>query len=255
MKLLTLNTWGGKIHKPLMELVERLDGEIDIFCLQEVFSAPSEFEIANGARADLYGDLSRALASYRAFHSPKSKGYDYGGFIGKDIEFGNAIFIRKDIPVFSYEEMFDVVSDAGYDWRQNAIAKAQFMTIQMGKSPVAICNFHGLWKKDTHKKDIPERIEQSRHIRRVLDQFSGEKIICGDFNLVPDGESIKILERGMRNLIKDHGITSTRSSLYQTSPVRYADYVLVTPGVKVKDFGVLPDEVSDHLAVKLDFEI
>ena len=255
MKLISLNTWGGKVHKPLMEFIKRLNGEIDIFCFQEDFSASSTLEIADGARASLYEDLSKILAQYQAFHSPKSKGYDYSGFIGKDINFGNAIFVKKDIQILSYDEMFNIVSDAGHDWRQNAIAKAQFITIQAGKSPLAICNFHGLWKKDTHKKDIPERIEQSHHIRKILDSFPGEKIICGDFNLLPDGESIKILEHGMRNLIKEYGITSTRSSLYKTSPVRFADYVLVTPGITVKDFKVLSDEVSDHLAVKLDFKI
>jgi endonuclease/exonuclease/phosphatase family metal-dependent hydrolase len=59
----------------------------------------------------------------------------------------------------------------------------------------------------------------------------------------------------MRNLIREYGITSTRSSLYATSPVMYADYALTTPGVKVNEFKVLPDEVSDHLALLLDFEI
>jgi endonuclease/exonuclease/phosphatase family metal-dependent hydrolase len=255
MKLLTLNTWGGKIHKPLLEFIERLNGEIDVFCLQEVFSTSTDLEISDGARANLYEDISKILSSYRAFHSPKSKGYDYSGYIGKDINFGNAIFIKNEIPVLSYDEMFNIVSDAGHDWRKNAIAKAQFITIQIGKAPLAICNFHGMWIKDTHKKDTPERIEQSHHIRKILESFDGEKIICGDFNLLPDGESIKILEHGMRNLIKDHKITSTRSSLYKTSPVRFADYVLVTPNIQVNRFAVLPDEVSDHLAVELDFAI
>ena len=90
--------------------------------------------------------------------------------------------------------MFNIVNDEGRDWRKNAIAKAQFMTVRVGGTPLAICNFHGMWIKDTKKKDTPERIEQSHHIRKILDSFSGEKIICGDFNLLPDGESIKILE-------------------------------------------------------------
>lgn len=255
MRLISLNTWGGKVHKPLMEFIERLNGEVDIFCFQEVFSTTADLEISDGARASLHEDISKILSSYRSFHSPKSKGYDYSGFIGKDINFGNAIFIKKNIPILSYDEMFNIVSDAGHDWRKNAIAKAQFMTIQTDNAPLAICNFHGMWIKDTHKKDTLERIEQSHHIRKILDSFPGEKIICGDFNLLPDGESIKILEHGMRNLIKDHKITSTRSSLYTTSPIRFADYVLVTPGIKVNDFAVLPDEVSDHLPVELNFEI
>lgn len=57
----------------------------------------------------------------------------------------------------------------------------------------------------------------------------------------------------MKNLIKDFGITSTRSSYYK-KPVRFADYTFVSEGIKINDFKVLPDEVSDHLAMYLDFE-
>lgn len=255
MKLLTLNAWGGKVHAPLLKFIQKMAGEIDIFCLQEVFSTTDDLEISDGARASLHEDISKILPAYKAFHSPKSKGYDYSGYIGKDINFGNAIFIKENIPILSYDEMFNIVNDEGRDWRKNAIAKAQFMTIRVGETPLAICNFHGMWIKDTKKRDTPERIEQSHHIRKILDSFSGEKIICGDFNLLPDGESIKILEENMRNLITDHHVTSTRSSLYKTSDIGFADYILVSQGIKVSDFKVLPDEVSDHLALELNFDI
>jgi endonuclease/exonuclease/phosphatase family metal-dependent hydrolase len=255
VKLLTLNTWGGKIHEPLLKFIKTKAENVDIFCFQEVFSTTADLKISDGARASLHEDISKILMSYRAFHSPKSKGYDYSGYIGKDINFGNAIFIKESISVLSYDEIFNIVSDAGHDWRKNAIAKAQFITIQVGGVPLAICNFHGMWIKDTNKKDTPERIEQSHHIRKILDSFPGEKILCGDFNLLPDGESIKILEKNMRNLITDYHVTSTRSSLYKTSGIQFADYILVSPGIKVTEFKVLPDEVSDHLALELDFSI
>jgi hypothetical protein len=71
---------------------------------------------------------------------------------------------------------------------------------------------------------------------------------------LPDTESLKKLENiGMRNLIKEFNITGTRSSHY-AKPERFADYTLVSDGIKVNDFKVLPDEVSDHLAMYLDFE-
>jgi endonuclease/exonuclease/phosphatase family metal-dependent hydrolase len=255
MKLLTLNTWGGKVHGPLMKFIEGAAGTVDVFCFQEVFSTPTDLKFSNGAKMNLYQDITEALRSYRAFHSPKSKGYDYGGYIGKDVDFGNAIFIKKDIPVLSCEELFDVVNDAGHDWKEMALAKAQLMTVEVNKKQVVICNFHGMWIKDSHKKDTPERIAQSKHLKEKLNAFQGEKILCGDFNLLPEGESIKILENEMKNLIKDFHVHSTRSSLYKTSGVGYADYILVTPGVTVQQFVVLPNEVSDHLALMLDFEV
>ena len=56
----------------------------------------------------------------------------------------------------------------------------------------------------------------------------------------------------MRNLIKEYRITSTRSHFYE-SDVRFADYVLVSPEIKVRDFRVLDDVVSDHLPLYVEF--
>lgn len=52
-------------------------------------------------------------------------------------------------------------------------------------------------------------------------------------------------DAGMRNLIKEYGVTSTRTSHY-TKDEKFADYAFITQGIKVKDFKVLPDEFSDH---------
>ena len=80
-----------------------------------------------------------------------------------------------------------------------------------------------------------------------------EKILCGDFNLLPNTESLAILSEDMKNLVKDFDITSTRSKLY-TKPEKFADYILVSPDVSVKKFTVMQDEVSDHLPLLLEFD-
>jgi endonuclease/exonuclease/phosphatase (EEP) superfamily protein YafD len=115
-----------------------------------------------------------------------------------------------------------------------------------------VAHLHGLWNGQG-KGDSPDRLLQSDNIVHFLQSLDGPHIFCGDLNLLPDTESLKKLEAaGMRNLIKEFGITSTRSSLY-TKPLRFADYMFVSGGIKVKDFKVLPDEVSDHLALYLEF--
>ena len=78
--------------------------------------------------------------------------------------------------------------------------------------------------------------------------------MSGDFNLLPDTQSIKKLENfGLRNLVKEYNITSTRTSFY-TKSEKFADYAFVSSEIAVKDFKVLPDEVSDHSPLYLEFE-
>jgi endonuclease/exonuclease/phosphatase family metal-dependent hydrolase len=60
-------------------------------------------------------------------------------------------------------------------------------------------------------------------------------------------------ELGMRNLITEYGVTSTRTSLYTKTEERFADYIFVSKDIEVKDFKVLPDVVSDHAALLLEF--
>ena len=63
---------------------------------------------------------------------------------------------------------------------------------------------------------------------------------------------MSILNEGNRNLIQEYKIDSTRSALYKKSE-KFADYVIVSQNVEVKDFKVLKEEVSDHLPLFLEF--
>ena len=51
----------------------------------------------------------------------------------------------------------------------------------------------------------------------------------------------------------EFGVGATRTRLYAGAE-RHADYVFVSPGVAVSDFRVLPDEVSDHAPLMLEFD-
>ena len=53
-------------------------------------------------------------------------------------------------------------------------------------------------------------------------------------------------------MIAEYGITSTRSSVYM-KPGKFADYIFVSGAIQVENFATIPDEVSDHLALRLEF--
>jgi endonuclease/exonuclease/phosphatase family metal-dependent hydrolase len=127
----------------------------------------------------------------------------------------------------------------------------QWIRFQNNSQVYTVANVHGLWngqgKTDTH-----DRIAQSKNIKDFLNTCDGPKILCGDFNLKPDTESVKILEVGMTNLIKTHQVTSTRTSFYDKGE-KFADYVFVSPEVSINHFEVMKNEVSDHTPLFLDF--
>ena len=254
MKLITLNVWGGKIHAPLLDFISRHAKDTDIFCFQEVFSSKTVQGFSGDAKMDVLEDIAKILSDHQIFHAHKSRGYDYSGYMDLDVTFGNTMFIKNNLQVQRSETLFDAVEHPHHKWHEFAIGKAQYIQLLQNGTSFTICNFHGVFIQGSHKLDTDLRIEQSQQVKALLDSFSGEKILCGDFNIVPDGKSMAILEAGMENLIKTHHITSTRSSFYKKD-IGFADYILTTPGITVKHFSVLQDQISDHLPLLLEFDI
>jgi exonuclease III len=254
VKLITLNIWGGKVYEPLITFFKEHSREVDIFCLQEVFHTSVDEEVPSEARIKIFSEIDSILSDFTGYHAPITIGWD-GMSSRKDypIQFGLSMFIRKSIPIDSAGDFF-VYKKLG-DFKGSAMTiprNVQYAKFKNDNQNYTICNFHGHWEPGTNKRDTKERIAQSENIVTFLDQEKSKKILCGDFNLVPDTQSMAILEKNMRNLIREYDIISTRSSYY-TKDIKFADYILVSPEIEVKEFKVLQDEVSDHLPLYLEF--
>jgi len=251
MKIITLNTWGGRAGKK--ELLSFFDkNKADVFCLQEIWKAPYDNldgGLVGGSSLDqdkilVYGvkEISEVLNNYLSFfRSHHGDNYGLMTLVKNDIE------ISEEGEIFVYKfKGFVPEGDIGNHARNIQYTK-------LLNNNLTIINFHGLWN-GKGKGDSDDRIEQSKKIIEFIKSLDTEVVLCGDFNLLPETESIKIIEdAGLRNLIKENNIQSTRTSFY-TKPDKHADYIFVSSGVKVLDFKVLPDEVSDHSALYLEIE-
>ena len=253
MKIITLNTWAGRGGKEaLLEFFRAHKDTVDIFCLQEIWSAPHNHlegmkaggrEIKN-AEIMVYGlqDISALLTDFVPYFRPQS-GDHYGLLLlvrkGIEVKDEGAIYVYKD-------QDYVPTGDMG-----NHARRIQFVTVEHNGAPLTVVNFHGIWN-GMGKTDTEDRLNQSKNIIKFTEDRDGHVALCGDFNLLPETESIKLLEgAGLRNLVTESGVTSTRTSFY-TKPEKFADYIFVSPELKVNDFKVLPDEVSDHAPLYIE---
>ncbi len=249
MKLISFNIWQGIAgHKNLLGFFEK-HKEVDVFCLQEVWHNGPQEKIVRGI------DMSPRLRN--AFTEISARLPEHVGYFRPHYEdwFGLAIFVKKkylllaegDIFVHKQKE-FIPEGDVG-----NHARNIQYVMLQTDTGIRTVVNFHGLWN-GRGKTDSEDRLKQSDRIVEFLKSLNNPFVLCGDFNLLPDTESLRKLENlGLRNLIKEYGITSTRTSFYN-KPEKFADYALVSDGIEVKDFKALSDEVSDHTPLYLEFE-
>lgn len=247
MKIITLNTWGGRAGKEgLLSFFNAHKNSVDIFCLQEIWSAPYEHlegqnvggKSFNHEQVMVYGmqEISGLLSDHFTYFRPHHLD-----------NYGLMMLVRKNVDVMEEGEVF-VHKHKGYAPEGdvgNHARNIQYVKTTLRNRPVTIINFHGLWN-GKGKTDSEDRLNQSKNILDFIKNIQRESILCGDFNLLPNTKSIKMLEdTGLRNLIKESGVTSTRTSYY-TKPEKFADYIFVSGGIEIKDFKVLPDEVSDH---------
>lgn len=250
MNVITLNLWGGKIYQPLMDFIAQHAVDTDIFCFQEVFNGDASAYEEGRFVPNIHQQLEFLLKNFVGFYSEAVLAEEKG----VSVPYGLAMFVRRDASLLrqGVHEIFSPVDgtrlglqDGVRLWNR----LLQFSTFSIDGQEVTVFNFHGLYTGGG-KDDDAGRLEQSEKVSSFIKLFSGEKVLCGDFNLNPETQSMKMLEDGMTNLVKQNGITSTRSHHYPKEP-KFADYILVSSGIQVKEFRVLEDVVSDHLPLRL----
>ncbi|MFA5945808.1 MAG: endonuclease/exonuclease/phosphatase family protein [Patescibacteria group bacterium] len=268
MKIISLNTYGGHVFEPLMEFVERMAPDTDVFCFQEVMNnAHGEFpQPEQGERLNLLSELRSRLPNFQELFSVTQEkfGFDQND-LGSSDE-GLAIFVKNELPIAGSGNFFianGFNSLVGHDY-ETLGANALYIRLKLGSSMLNICNIHGV-SEPANKLDTPKRIAQSQKILDMMSKLPGESVVMGDFNLFPETESIKMFERaGYRNLVVEYNIKTTRGShMRKLHPQHehgkygfqeFADYTFVSPGVHVQSFEVPDEPVSDHLPMILEID-
>jgi len=252
MRIITLNTWGGRELQPLLEFFRRHASDTDVFCLQEVFDVDQASLDERHPDLKVRGDLFKLIAK------------ELPGFEGSFAYFDDvpsrqslAIFFRGDLPIKTVSDLVVYVPEVPIEHGSHVISsrKLQWLTLEHEGKELMIANFHGLWNGGP-KTDAPERIEQSQKVKAQLAKHVGPIVLCGDFNLLPDTQSLAMLAEGLRDHVRESGVTSTRTPLYREyddpSKPKFADYMLTSPELKIAKFEVLPDVVSDHAPLMIE---
>ncbi len=260
MKLISLNTWGGKIYQPLIGFINQHSKDTDIFCFQEMQDTTSETKQYRNIRTNLLTEFKQILPDFQVFYFPVIRSFDdEANPINFDSTTGSAILVNNSIKVTS-QANYIVSQDQPFPKLKedfsNLPTPLQFINCQINNKQYVIFNFHGR-PMPGNKLDSPERLEEAKKVKEIIDQKNEAKILVGDFNLLPDTKSIKIYGENMRNLIGEFNIRKTRSNLspFYGGPdfQKYADYTFVSKDIDVKSFQVPYVEISDHLPMILKF--
>lgn len=273
LRIVSLNCWGGRIYQPLLQFL--IDVNADVFCLQEMYSAPpnvpSPLFYSNG-RPDrpyenlpvypsLFEDIRARLPDYDARFYPAAQGYlDDGTTTEHKVQYGIATFVRNDLPIIG--ERVGFVHDAyrPYAWGEPPLPRNAH-SVRLWRydadKPIVIAHMHGMWQQHG-KGDSPQRETQAIAFATQIHSTrhgGDDTVACGDFNVLPNSVTFQALnELSLRDLVVANGYTDTRTSYYPGNP-RYADYMLTSLGLQIEKFDILAKpEISDHRPLILDLK-
>lgn len=259
-----LNGWGGKLHEGLLPYVESAAPEI--LCLQEVIHTPASdkdwLTYRDGdhvlpQRANFFRDVSSALPNHVAVFCPAAQGVLWDDDQSIPSRFGLATFVHESVPIIGQVQGFvhKSYSPVGYgEHPRSRNAHGVRVYDYSSNRSISVTHMHGL--RDLNgKMDTPERAEQAHRLldlSRKITEPDDLIVVCGDFNVEPDSETLRILmEAGLSELVTGYGFTSTRNTQY-IKPGKFADYMLVSDVGAVQGFDVVHDpEVSDHCPLVL----
>lgn len=276
MRIMTLNCWGGRIHGPFTDFLQSVDA--DVYCLQEVFDMPArhgffsdETDSENFHRPKvcsyLFEMIGALLPNHRGFmhHACRWELADREDNRKVPCYFGIATFVRKKIPIFGHRADFvfeEYRNIPQIEKPTPRIMHALRVCDPHTGRPLVVAHMHGLWIPEG-KHSTPERMRQAALFGQYISDLTREGdgvVACGDFNILPDDPSFDLWKatNNLHDLIGP-AFSGTRTHYYYNDPKKkglplFADYMLVSPQVRVEKVDVLyNDVVSDHCPITLEF--
>lgn len=243
-RLIQLNTWDGRLYRPIQTFLAAQ--KPDILHMQEVTSSPQ----GKTAFFDMLQIAQGATELKNTFFSPTMS----KPFGEKTVYYGNAILSRTALE-YTYDEFTHLQRNDSYEPDRDdyniRLFQHAITTLESG-TELHLVNYHGY--HDRASKMGGALTE--RHFRRIAEYIAGLKgpvIFTGDMNVAPDSPSLKPIHDLLVHVGNKYNVTTTRN-LFGRSQIP-VDMIFTSAEIHIDHFEVLPDIISDHAALKLEFSV
>ena len=104
------------------------------------------------------------------------------------------------------------------------------------------------------KRANAKRAGQAQAVHKSVSQYTGTKIVCGDFNDSPVSYTYQTISSGLNDAFIEKGNGFSKSFSTRVGFFRI-DYILPDPGIKVNSYKCIPDELSDHYPIVVTMDL
>lgn len=243
------------------KLVDNLNP--DILAFQEAVrhfdeNVSKEYQSQRFIEAKLKTKLPYSFFGPQWICSVNSKNGEVYRKYGGPIEQGNEIKSKYKIINASnehYHRSYEISDDRTNFYEEDHARSLQIVELDINGQRVQVLNIHGTYTTD--KRDTPRTLKQTKYLLEAAARKKIPTIIVGDFNLLPDTESIRLIGNEYKNLVSEYGIKYTRPNFKDSREEgnNIVDYIFVSDDIEVTNFGVIETDISDHYPLILEFEI
>lgn len=237
----------------------------DIACFQEVTRSTegkANSELVSYETINQYSELEKGffapMCVLDRFYTTNFHGHDLFDFnLEGNVEFGNLLRTNYEIVKgqniflqnhFTYVTNWD-------DWPEEEYRGIQVTDLKINDTKkLRVMNYHGIWSKN--KVGNNKTLEACKKIKNIALEVDYPSVICGDFNLFPDTDSMKVFEDDFNNLMNIYNISTTRPKENELSDKKrnVVDYIITSKNLIINNLEVLDSDVSDHLPLVVDID-
>jgi endonuclease/exonuclease/phosphatase family metal-dependent hydrolase len=246
-KTFSLLQWNIWFKEDIHNVVQFLkDNPTDIICLQEL---TKNHPVQSGLDTPAF--IAEQLG-YNYYHKEiPLRDYD-----GKTILIANGIFSRFPITDSHFVWINETTGGGGYDDEYRAYVE---VTLDVDDKPLHVGTTHMSY---THAfEPTPNKKQETDRLVKELRKHDRNFIFTGDLNAAPDSYTIKAVS----SVLQSAGPEFSEKT-WTTKPFSYngfeetelkwrLDYMFTTPDIKVVSSTLLTTDYSDHLPVRVEFEI
>lgn len=238
------------------EVVDLLiEEDADIVCLQEV-TAGLDRKVYKQYRKKRYIDTELEVVYRFKFFGANFETYPYESF-GQKHDFGGLVqegnYILSKCRFLDTENIFYLKSYQQIrDWNKEKIfdkpRSVQVTKIEKDMKTFQVINIHAQY--DNKRRGSEKTLNHVKQILEIVKRSEIPTIIVGGFNLLPESEPIKEIEKYYQNVHRDFNVQETLVGKKQI-----CDYVFVSNDIKIDSLHILNTKVSDHYPLVIDFEL
>lgn len=255
IKLLQLNINADNYWDKLIPYLTSHD--FDIIQLQELSGKDTVIGNINSQR-DTFAELQTILQD--KYYGELSISQRYTSSL--DSYMGSGTFYKKSFSLVKKKEIILSLTHEYFPSDKTSYEEVGRTLLHLifaikGKH-ISFLNTHFAWGPNNIEK--PHQTKQGEVLLNYLQTVKEPFVLTGDFNLTPKQPLMQKISKLVRNLTEEHHLTNTLDPENHRAKHLFpkglaVDYIFTSNDLKVKNFAVINEGLSDHFGLTAEIEI